>query len=72
MRRWSLQIIVHPMTKPEVRQLIVLADQQAAVSDVSLVTAVPAQHPARQWLIDNPSAARELKSDVDKKRAEDL
>lgn len=72
MRYWSNHRVSVPITKPELRQLVVIVDGEAENSDIAVIQAIPSEHPGRQWLIDNQSLARRLKVLDETKRVEVL
>lgn len=72
MRRLSAAGLEVPATKSDLRALVVILDEVAEFSDARVINQIPQQHPGRQWLIDNPRIARQMKELVEHTRAEDL
>ena len=72
MRWWSQNREAVPMSKAEVKTLIEFMDEEAEQSDTGIINRIPAQHPARAWLIANQHLARGLKERVERKRKEVL
>lgn len=66
----SLRTLI-PISKSQLRALLVLIDQELEDAEASIVQAIPAG-PGKTWLIANPALGRQFMLDVLRKRKEVL
>jgi len=66
----SLRTVI-PISKAQLRTLVMLIDQELEGAEVDIVQAIPAGD-ARTWLVANPALGRRLMLDILTKRREVL
>lgn len=66
----SLRMLI-PISKAQLRALLILIDQELEAAEVSIVQALPAGD-GKIWLIANPALGRGLMLDILRKRKEVL
>ena len=72
MRQWSRDQLPVPITKPDLSALLSIMDVALKDAEIAVITAIPQQHPGRQWLINNQAIARRVLELVEAKRREML
>ena len=71
MRRWSSVHLESPITKAQVRSLVVLIDSGLDAAEVSIVGGLPAG-PGKTWLLANTVVGRDLMEVTERRRKEVL
>lgn len=69
MELWSRSRTLVPITSPQLRSGIVIADLELDSAEISFATAIPAG-PIRDWVVANPVRGREMFEIIEKKRKE--
>jgi hypothetical protein len=71
MSRWSSVRQDTPITKAELRQLIVLVDAELETAETSIIGALPAGA-GKDWLVANPTVGRDVIEVTERRRKEVL